>query len=194
MRRVKKFAIAATWVVLVLVSSSGGASGQTYSHSGILYWSTNGHWYQSWHVQDYSTNYTFQDLEAFVATLSHQGFPGYLATYTSSAEFNAPIGTNSEKGFVGAIGDNTSTGYQWASGPDSENVVVYGTFQPETFPTCPPHNRLYIINSIWYGSRNDIGCRGNAGTGLNFTVEYGGFTGPVPVQGTTWGGIKSLYE
>lgn len=181
--------------VLLFAVIPGAADAQSYSLGAPVLWSANGHYYQTCSLSNPPVGYTFDDLEQFARSLSHAGMQGHLATYATLAEALAG-GTNSERGYVGAFGNNTATGYIWSALAETLPLTVFGVFAPETaHPTCPPYSRIYIysVGGTWRGSSNAIGCqpRGFGGVSM-FTVEYE--EGAVPVESAAWGFLKATYR
>ncbi len=187
--------ILAITLALSLAPGLAGAQVYTPNATGPYHWSVNSHYYQTWTLTSTPANYTFAELENFVNSLSFNGLQGHLATYETYDELLWG-GTNSQRGYVGAYGNNTQNGYVWSAISASVPVTFWGSvFVPDTTPICPPYSRLYLTGAIgtWRGSSENIGCdpHGFSGTSM-FTVEFE--AGVVPAHDESWGHIKALYR
>jgi hypothetical protein len=172
----------------MLLSIASVAQSQTYTPSGSPeYWSGNGHYYQRWRVDGYSSSFAVSDIESFARTKAYNGLVSRLVTFNSPEEYVNQLGLFSETGIVGASGDNTETGFTWS---DGSPVVMYGPFAPGLSLTCGANSRLYVGDTVWRSVPELIGCSAPGGT--YFVVEYE--AGPVDSESASWGRVKGTFR
>jgi hypothetical protein len=140
----------------------------------------NGHYYE--YVSDPGIDWGHAN--SFASAHHWEGWTGYLVTFTSAEENAFVVGALSPPDSVW-IGARTWP-WQWMNG-DTWSYLNWCAGEPdESYAGNFSYNGQMMSSGCWRDCTFDTYAHG-------YIVEYGGYV-PVPVDQSTWGRIKSLFE
>lgn len=180
-----------TLAITSLTAVANLALALDYAGGPLVYNPANGHYYQYWEwtggsLPPLGTHVDFWAEQVEVASSARcNGWPGYLATFTSWAEFGLIEESNDLRwgGRVGALGDGTT--FRWAGGPEMGQVAqIYnrccdsGCGRTVLCASCGPCENLRMAGTHTYTiSRVGVFCQGTTAAFVcsgepSFIVEY----------------------
>lgn len=133
----------------------------------------NGHFYDF-----VGGDFTWQDALADAATLTANGWTGYLATVTSAEENDfLSDSVSSQLGWLGGSDDgNPVNDWTWRTGPEAGQAFTFTAWSSgEPNDCCDGEN--YLQHNWFFKVWNDHGGPGNPGQRNGYFVE---FSAPVP--------------
>jgi len=179
-------------VIMVLALSS-------IAYADPIEWSFasggNGHYYDLVTFTNVFLNWT--ESRDLASTMIWQGVHGHLVTLTSKAE-NDWVWSNLGGPWAYYLGGfqikgaiEPDDGWQWITG-EPWSFTNWAPGEPNNVTSGPSGSEDILEFAAW-GLWNDNDMQqGPINYRLGFVVEYD--FGSVPVQPTTWGHIKALYE
>ena len=157
-------------VKLTVTANTSSTRSVTFTLSGALAFSDNGHYYEF--VSSSGISWTDANTAANARTL--YGLQGYLVTVTSSAENAFVAGKLAGQGWMGATDATAEGDWRWVTGPEGlENSAAGRAFTQQTSACSSSPNRVPVYGGATSGGGTAVGGNYNNWSGGEPNDCYG---------------------